>query len=194
MTKRPNEMTKEELLELVDTMSSWALDLAQHLDFTTNMLKVQYKKSAYQRAIQMAWQICYAWDHEPEPEGNFSIHVFGQDGLVNIKGGPEIMFVENDNPLPVKNVDGEEIDWSNFEQVFDALDGWTYTDEDVLKNEGKLKFWRQMIADKTGKEEVFVKVKTLRRLLPTVEFMTDMGKASRTMLNMMRGYFKDLPS
>jgi hypothetical protein len=86
MSKHPNDMTREELRELVSAMSWAALDLAQHLNFTNDWLKPEFREQAYKRGEQMAYELSHMPYAEDRPEGDskFNVVVFGEDGLTRI--------------------------------------------------------------------------------------------------------------
>ena len=79
--KHPDDMTREELITLVFAMSWAALDLAQHLYFTTKMLKEEYRKEAYKKATRMAYELVFLWEVEPDENKNSGILIFGKNGL-----------------------------------------------------------------------------------------------------------------
>lgn len=82
--KHLNDMDREELRDLVSAMSWAALDLKQHLQFTIDMLKDEYKENAYKKACKMAYDICQMPYQEPKPKSNFDISLFGEDGLTKL--------------------------------------------------------------------------------------------------------------
>lgn len=78
----PNDMSWQQLRDLVSDMSYAALDLRQHLDFTVNWLKDEYKEAAYSRAIQMAGEIeMMPYQEREQRDRTFDIVIFGKDGL-----------------------------------------------------------------------------------------------------------------
>ena len=79
----PKDMTREELIALVGDLSWQALDLAQHLSFTNELLKPEYQLKAYQKACWMAYYLStYAYEDDMQiPSGRASIAIFGEDGL-----------------------------------------------------------------------------------------------------------------
>lgn len=81
--KHPNDMTRDELREIVSDMSWMALDLAQHLNFSNEALKEEYREEAYQRAEKMAYELSHYPYHGPDPEAPASpgVAVFGETGL-----------------------------------------------------------------------------------------------------------------
>jgi len=83
--KRLQEMSKDELIEIIHDMRWSALDLAQHLVFTVDLLKPKYQKEAYKRATAMAYQLAFPPDDKPtkHPE-KFDINFFTADGLHKI--------------------------------------------------------------------------------------------------------------
>ena len=81
MAKHPNDMTWQELRDLVSAMSWAALDLSQHLNFTNEMLKEEYKANAYKRAESMAGAICSMPYKDHAPPGQIDMVIFGADGL-----------------------------------------------------------------------------------------------------------------
>ncbi|MEW6016440.1 MAG: hypothetical protein AB1760_00035 [Pseudomonadota bacterium] len=82
MAKHPNDMNREELRELVSAMGSLALDLAQHLRFSCEVLKPEYQAEAYARATQMAYDLAfYAYNENREEVGPNCIMVLGKDGV-----------------------------------------------------------------------------------------------------------------
>ncbi len=82
MGKLPNDMTREELRELVWAMSSLALDLAQHLRFTCEGLRPEYREEAYGRATQMAYDLAFYPYAENRPEVSPNcIMVLGENGI-----------------------------------------------------------------------------------------------------------------
>jgi hypothetical protein len=83
----PNNMTKEQLQELVNAMSCSALDLAQHLHFSLTALKYQYRKKALLRATRMAYKLTQMPYHDTDEdlaELN-GITIFGKEGLTHPK-------------------------------------------------------------------------------------------------------------
>lgn len=78
--KHPNDMTREELHDLVWQMSSAALDLAQHLCFVED-LKPEYQENAYKRATEMAYRLVYLWENKQDEDPNCHVLLFGENGL-----------------------------------------------------------------------------------------------------------------
>lgn len=68
-SKHPDEMTREELLELVGDMTLLALDLAQHLRYAEG-LKEPYLREAVREACKMAYKLAYepfcGWESNAE--------------------------------------------------------------------------------------------------------------------------------
>ena len=85
MKKHPNNMSKEELKELVFAMGWAALDLAQHLDFTIKALDGENKEKALYKATKMAYDITEMPYKKLQPKSNIDISYFGETGLE--KGG-----------------------------------------------------------------------------------------------------------
>lgn len=85
MNRHPNDMSREELRELVSAMSWAALDLSQHLNFTNACLRDDMRQAAYVRAEQMAGEICNMPYTETPPDDGSGICVFGVMGLERIK-------------------------------------------------------------------------------------------------------------
>jgi hypothetical protein len=83
--KHPNDMTAEELRELYWAMAWAALDLAQHLHYTTKWLKDEYKEESYKKAVGMAYDLVY-FDRQQEipKRKQCNIAVFGETGLETI--------------------------------------------------------------------------------------------------------------
>ena len=85
MEKHPNNMSKEELKELVFAMVWAALDLGQHLNFTMKFLDGENKEKALYKAIKMAYEITEMPYKELPPKSYIDISYFGETGLE--KGG-----------------------------------------------------------------------------------------------------------
>jgi len=183
--KHYKDMNREELIELVGTMSWMALNLAQHLNFTEG-LKVQYRKQCYERAIKMAWEICYAWKYE-YPEGDFEISYFGSNGL-EVTTGDVSELVEGG--IAVGSERDIEFDYNNFEHLYVFLDEGIPTEEDIKEQEKRLKYLRDLTNDKFNREHVDVKVKTLNKALWSIEYITEFAKVSRAMLNFIKNDVK----
>lgn len=83
MNKHPNDMTWQELRKLVSDMSFAALDLSQHLHFTNEFLKDEYKAAAYKKAVDMANRICNM-PYEDIKYGGTGVVMFGKEGLVHL--------------------------------------------------------------------------------------------------------------
>ena len=82
MSKRYDEMNLEELKELASEMSYYALDLAQHLFFTKEMLAEEYKEKAYDKATKMAYNLAFCiFGGEDYPIDSSDLCVFGENGL-----------------------------------------------------------------------------------------------------------------
>jgi hypothetical protein len=81
--KHPNDMDREELRELVSAMGMMALDLAQHIAFTNDMLKPELRAEAYKRGEAMAYELAhYPMDGPREDSPRTpGIAVFGEGGL-----------------------------------------------------------------------------------------------------------------
>lgn len=184
-TKRPNDMNKEELIELVNTMSMWALDLAQHLDWTTNALKVQYKKEAYLRAIQMAWQICYAWEYNPIKDSQVTIALFGEDGLSVSRG--DFGELIDGTMLPVATIEKEKAVFTEFEEIFQEVEGALISKKELENREKALKFWRGITDNKVNKNKIEVSVRSVRRMLWPMEYILELAKNSMKLIMLMRG-------
>ena len=179
--KHPNDMTKEELRDLVFAMSSMALDLAQHLDWTTNCLRVQYKKDAYRRAIKMAREICYAWEYLHE-KGNCEVAIFGSDGLTVERGSlTEILESPVDRPDNDK-----EINLNDFEQVFDDIDMVLENGEYINRAQKSLQYLQDISEGKVGKDHVDVRVKSLRKGIYSLESIQSVMKSAKAIVDIMR--------
>jgi hypothetical protein len=179
--KHPNEMNEQELRNLVWSMSEMALNLAQHLE-STEMLKVQYRKNCYQRAIKMAWEICYAWKYE-QHEGNMTIAYIGDNGLEVTKGDVSQLL---DGTLPVASSENpDEFDFNDFEQLYMELDSAIPSIEEIAEGEKSLRYLNELTLEKVGRDHVDVKVKTLKQMMWKLEFVTNLAKASRKMLDMI---------
>jgi hypothetical protein len=81
--KHPNDMDREELRELVGDMGLMALDLAQHLAFTNDMLRPELRADAYRRAQAMAYELSAFPHHGPRDDSPRTpgIAMFGEGGL-----------------------------------------------------------------------------------------------------------------
>ncbi len=78
----PNAMLPEELRELVWDMANAALDLAQHLRFTHEMLRDDLKNGAYEKAIRMAYDIVKMPDSDyKKRDPRCDVVFFGAEGL-----------------------------------------------------------------------------------------------------------------
>lgn len=75
--KRYDEMTLEELKELVSVMSWAALDLAQDMNFSNEMLRRDLRASAYRRVCGDLYALSQM-DCNPPP-GKFNVKVFGDE-------------------------------------------------------------------------------------------------------------------
>lgn len=182
--KHPNDMNKEELRDLVRTMSSMALDLAQHLCFTNDCLKVQYRKDAYKRAEQMAYQLTYAWEYE-QPEGNMDIAIFNSNGLTSVHGDVSQLL---DGTLPIPNPDnrGKELNYDDFDELYMELeDGIPYM-EDILERQKDFHYIQSLADCHVGRDHVDIKVKTLRKAIAPFEWILDLALASRKMFEMIK--------
>ena len=179
--KHPSEMTREELLDLVWQMSSSALDLAQHLE-STEWLKVQYRKKCYERAVKMAWQICNAWEYERK-EGNMQIAYFGGNGLEVINGDVSQLV---DGTLSISAPDEDkELYYNDFEQLYMELDSGIPSLEEIEDSKKSMKYLQNLLNEHVGKEHIDVKVKTLRKAVWPFEYILDLAKASRKLLDMI---------
>jgi hypothetical protein len=77
-----SERSAEDLRELVWAISGLALDLAQHLDFSTRYLKEEFKPAAYARAQLMATELAdFPTADVRQLPVIPNIAVFGADGL-----------------------------------------------------------------------------------------------------------------
>ena len=78
----PNCMLPEELRELVWDMANAALDLAQHLSFTHEMLREDLRDGAYEKAIKMAYDIVKMPDGDyKKRDPRCDVVFFGAEGL-----------------------------------------------------------------------------------------------------------------
>lgn len=77
-SKRPEDMEKDELVSLIRDMGWMALDLAQDMAFTNEMLRRDLRASAYRRIAADLYQLAYADWERPEPTG-FDIKVMGDE-------------------------------------------------------------------------------------------------------------------
>lgn len=84
MAKHPNDMSREELRELVSAMGWLALDLAQHLCYSEG-LKPEYKDEAYKKATGMAYHLVnLQFNFNGVEKSKADITVFGADGLEKV--------------------------------------------------------------------------------------------------------------
>jgi len=178
--KHPSEMSKEELLSLVWNMSEMALDLSQHLE-CTEMLRVQYKKDAYKRAAKMAAEIVYAWEYQ-HPKGNCEVAMFDGNGLTVERG--ELMDIL-ESPPPERSRD-KELDYGDFEQMFDLIDGAVESGALIERAGNALRYLRELSEGKFGKEHVDVKVKTLNKAIYNFEMVHEVMSAAKALVDLMR--------
>lgn len=93
MSKHPNDMTCEELLELIGDMTSLALDLAQQLRYAMGM-KEEYLRKEVEKACKTAYRLAIdpylGWEIS---KGNVQI-VFIGDGFDVRHGSVEEVFGE----------------------------------------------------------------------------------------------------
>ena len=78
--KHPRDMTRDELIQFADDMTWAALDLAQHLSCTNDLLREEHRPDAYKRAEQMAYAIV---NGTPEPTSG--IQLIDHRGLTNVR-------------------------------------------------------------------------------------------------------------
>lgn len=85
--KHPNDMSEQELRQLVFSMGWAALDLAQHLRFCVN-LKPKYRKQADENAIAMAYKLTQMpyYSSDSFVDRVLDISIFGENGLSKIEG------------------------------------------------------------------------------------------------------------
>jgi hypothetical protein len=84
-------MSRQELRDLVSDMGWAALDLAQHLSFTNEMLREEYRGEAYKKAQTMAYALAnmpYSETQPRDPLGH--VAVFGKDGLT-VHGASDVL-------------------------------------------------------------------------------------------------------
>jgi hypothetical protein len=77
-------MSAEELRAIVEWMSTTALDLAQHLAFTNDMLAKEHRDAAYKRAEQWAYELTwlpYNGPGELAAGAGSGLAFFGEKGL-----------------------------------------------------------------------------------------------------------------
>ena len=81
--KHPNDMTRDELREVVSAMAWLSLDLAQNLSFIVHMLKREYVAEALRGAIQQAYDLSHYPYNEARinPKAKAQVGVFGATGL-----------------------------------------------------------------------------------------------------------------
>ena len=79
--KHIQDMDRDELLAHIGNFTGLALDLAQHLCFTLDALKDEYKEQAYRQACEMAYELALnAYESDAINEESFAdIVVFGGD-------------------------------------------------------------------------------------------------------------------
>ena len=183
--KHPNDMNEEELRNLVWQMSSWALDLAQHLDFTNEMLKIQYRKEAYKWAVQMAWQICYAWDYQPDTQGNCEIAFFGENGL-SVKRGDFGEMLDG-TFLPIAELEKNHESFDEFEESFMEIENWMGGEQWLKDKSRGLDHWRNIADNGVNKDVIEMKVKSLRKMLFPVEMITELYENMNKMIRLIRG-------
>ena len=187
--KHPNDMTREELRDLVWSMSSMALDLAQHLNWTNDCLKIQYRKEAYKRAEEMAYEITRAWEYE-QLEGNMDIAVFGSNGLTSIHGDIS-QLVDSTLPIPVQEEpDKDSINYEDFDELYMELEEGVPWLEDILERQQDFKYIQGLADEHVGRDHVDIKVKTLRKAIAPFGWILDLAKASRKMLDMIKNESK----
>lgn len=76
--KHPKEMNREELLSLVTDMGWMALDLAQDMSATNEMLRRDLRASAYRRIQSDLYTLAYLEWERPEPR-NIDVKVIGDE-------------------------------------------------------------------------------------------------------------------
>lgn len=102
-----DQMTVEELRELVDEMSALALDLAQHLEYSARFLKRRKRETAILKACEMAYKL-YLYPHEG-PRVRLSgtrVATFDADGLHVDRGGDSLP-AEEDRSMPTPGRPGD---------------------------------------------------------------------------------------
>jgi len=98
MGKHYRNMNAEELRELVFAMGWAALDLAQHLHFTTHCLKPEFQGDAYERACVMAYELAdMPFNFEPTPPKQCQIAIFGENGLIRHDCNPRNLIKKEDS-------------------------------------------------------------------------------------------------
>ena len=81
-----NNMSRDELWAATIMMGWMALDLAQHLSFTNNLLALEYRAAAYKKAEKLAYEISnypfFGFQYKRVlPEG---LSIFGKTGLETV--------------------------------------------------------------------------------------------------------------
>ncbi len=180
--KHYRDMSREELIELVGSMGWMALNLAQDLSMIET-LKVQYRKNAYHRATQAAYELTHAWDMEYK-EGNMEIAFFGKDGLEVTTGDISQLADGSLAIAPVEECD-EEIDYNDFDHLYMELDNGIPVMEEIEESKKSMRYIQDILNNHTGKEHVDIKVKTLRKAIWPFDYILDVAKASRKMLDMI---------
>jgi len=81
MERHPNNMSKEELRELVFAMEWAIIDLARYLNYTVRFSDGKNKEKALYKAIKMAYDITDMPYKKLPPKSNIDISYFGENGL-----------------------------------------------------------------------------------------------------------------
>ena len=77
-----SDLGPQELRDLLDEMSSLALDLAQHLEFSVRFLKRRDREKALGKACEMAHRLhLYPYEGRRIAKGNTRVASFGRNGL-----------------------------------------------------------------------------------------------------------------
>jgi len=178
--KHPNNMTKEELRELISDMSWRALDLAQHLDWTIDCLRVQYRRGAYERARSMAHEIS-DMPYRNYEKSSGSVILFGAQGLTDVSPSENGTIEIN----PDENMD-MELNLDDFEQLYQQVEESILTDGQIKNIECDLRHWQNFENQHVGKDHIDIKVKTFRKFLRLVENWHELSKASSKMLEFIK--------
>lgn len=184
----PNNMSRDELRELVGAMSYAALDLGQHLKFTNDALKIQYRKEAFHRATQMAYDISYMpYEDELPKQSNFEIAFFGAKGLITDFDEIDEYVRDPDSNLPSRGLGGEPVDYTEFERAFVELESLLISPDEIEDGEKRLHHWRRVTEDCTQKQSISMKAKTLRKILWRYEYILNLAKAANDLYLLVRG-------
>lgn len=185
LSKKELVKVVEELRELVRDYSDGALDLAHHLSFTNEMLRMQYKPFAYRRAELMAYRLFNLEEivKQESEEGKermvgIDMSFYGGDGLHKNADAWE---QKEEEGLPDINIEDMNID-QLVERIVTMVPYTSLYSDWIQKQKARIKAIESALEGKRKRDKVEFSVKIWREVLEGVKYLEEAVEGMRLIL------------